>query len=500
LPQSIQEVLILGDQHVTLTGSDAADSWKLTVGSGGATIYMGAGRDHLYFFKGGVTAYGGGGDDSLYVGDGADELYGDQGKDSLTTGKGDDRIFGGDGDDTLDAGVGNDTLDGGAGADVYYGDAGDDLYMIEQGDRIDPDTNTNVNWGNDTIQSSLARMGADWIYYFATNFFSTATQALHIVDMKFNDSTILATRFDDTLDGSGADTLIGGEGDDVYVINSFDVVIRENQRSGHDEIRFQADKGPFPDNGVYQLPDDVEDIRISASLNSLTVLGNDGNNLIWMNGDDQNRIDGGRGADTMQGGNGNDTYVVDSAGDRVIEAEHDKRDVVHAYIARYTLPENVERLFAALGVDSVMRGNALDNLILGNAGDDVLSGLGGNDSLAGYSGHDTLTGGAGADDFAFGFGRLADSADVITDFEQAVDTIILSSSDKGAFASLPLNALSASAFRLGGAALDADDRILYDKATGALSFDVDGNGTVQAVLIATLQNRPDLSAGDFWVI
>ncbi|HEY5710537.1 MAG TPA: hypothetical protein VIT38_01475, partial [Allosphingosinicella sp.] len=59
---------------------------------------------------------------------------------------------------------------------------------------------------------------------------------------------------------------------------------------------------------------------------------------------------------------------------------------------------------------------------------------------------------------------------------------------------------SANAFVNGATALDADDRILYDTATGNLFFDADGNGAGTAVLFATLQGHPPIAASDFIVI
>jgi Ca2+-binding RTX toxin-like protein len=60
--------------------------------------------------------------------------------------------------------------------------------------------------------------------------------------------------------------------------------------------------------------------------------------------------------------------------------------------------------------------------------------------------------------------------------------------------------LSASAFVVGNAALDADDRIIYNQAAGQLWFDADGNGAGDPVLFATLGNQPTITAGDFVVI
>ena len=63
-----------------------------------------------------------------------------------------------------------------------------------------------------------------------------------------------------------------------------------------------------------------------------------------------------------------------------------------------------------------------------------------------------------------------------------------------------LGALNANAFVTGTAAQDADDRIIYDSATGKLFFDADGSGAGAAVLFATLDAGLALTASDFTVI
>jgi Ca2+-binding RTX toxin-like protein len=61
--------------------------------------------------------------------------------------------------------------------------------------------------------------------------------------------------------------------------------------------------------------------------------------------------------------------------------------------------------------------------------------------------------------------------------------------------------LKAAAFFIGTVAHDADDRIVYNKATGALFFDVDGSGAHAAIQFATLSKRPaNLAANHFVVI
>jgi serralysin len=79
----------------------------------------------------------------------------------------------------------------------------------------------------------------------------------------------------------------------------------------------------------------------------------------------------------------------------------------------------------------------------------------------------------------------------------ADDTVQL---DNAVFTGLAAGALAAGAFRTGAAAADADDRIIYNSATGALLFDADGNGAGAAVQFATLSAGLAMAAGEFTVI
>jgi Ca2+-binding RTX toxin-like protein len=57
--------------------------------------------------------------------------------------------------------------------------------------------------------------------------------------------------------------------------------------------------------------------------------------------------------------------------------------------------------------------------------------------------------------------------------------------------------LAEGAFQLGTAAADADDRIIYDSATGKLFYDADGNAAGAQVLFAQVTAGTALTDVDF---
>ena len=117
--------------------------------------------------------------------------------------------------------------------------------------------------------------------------------------------------------------------------------------------------------------------------------------------------------------------------------------------------------------------------------------------LDGKGGNDVLQGREGADRFGFTTALGAGNVDLILDFQPGVDTIAL---DDAVFAALAAGRARAGAFVIGAAAQDADDRIVYNPATGQLFFDADGSGAGAAIQFATLQAGLDLTAGDFTVL
>ncbi|MER9677550.1 calcium-binding protein, partial [Mesorhizobium sp. M0208] len=221
-------------------------------------------------------------------------------------------------------------------------------------------------------------------------------------------------------------------------------------------------------------------INLTGNEFAQTIQGNAGANI----------INGRGGADTMTGYGGNDTYYVDNAGDKVNEAVGGGTDKVLASVSHALAAGSQIELLATINASATtainLTGNAFAQTIQGNAGANVINGGGGADILTGYGGNDA---------FVFNTALGAGNIDRITDFNKLQDKIHL---DDGIFKGLPVGALSQAAFYAGTAAHDSSDHIIYNSATGALSFDSDGIGGTAQTQFATLF-PPSLSAASFYV-
>lgn len=135
------------------------------------------------------------------------------------------------------------------------------------------------------------------------------------------------------------------------------------------------------------------------------------------------------------------------------------------------------------GADMLLGYAGADTLI-GGAGADVLRGGAANDLLRGGTGNDTLTGDAGADVFRFD-SATSTNLDKITDFNAAVqhDKIQLENS---IFAKLAAGTLGTANYVEGTSAVDGNDYVIYDPASGKLYYDADGSGAGAKVQLATL--------------
>lgn len=327
--------------------------------------------------------------------------------------------------------------------------------------------------------------------------------------------TLRGDEGNDTLAGGlGGDTLRGGEGRDVLAggagNNTLDgggSVDRVSYAWAASGVAVSLDLTDWQATGVStDLLIAVEDLdgsaygdRLQGSIGSNTLRGLAGND----------RLDGFLGNDTLDGGTGNDVLIGGRGADVLIggagfdtASYADSRQAVTVSLARPGFNRGDAAGDTFDGIEAVVGGAGNDTLA-GAGGGERLSGGKGNDTLRGLTGKDVLEGGAGDDRFVFDTAlNAATNADRITDFRAADDTIVLA---KAIFSAAGLGAvgstLSSAAFKnLSVGAVDRDDRILYDAATGALHYDADGSGRGFApVLFATLEGSPVVTAADFTI-
>lgn len=158
------------------------------------------------------------------------------------------------------------------------------------------------------------------------------------------------------------------------------------------------------------------------------------------------------------------------------------------------------RATICIGPDTIIEraiGSNGNDRLTGNSAANILKGGKGNDILNGDGGSDTLVGGLGRDTFVFSKAPSKSNFDRIVDFVAKDDTIKL---ENAVFKGLKAGPLAANAFYVGAAAQDSSDRIVYNKATGILSYDPDGIGGKAQVDVAVLSKKPALTFADFIVI
>ena len=166
--------------------------------------------------------------------------------------------------------------------------------------------------------------------------------------------------------------MIGGTGDDIYLVDNAGGVVTEKSNEGNDAVNAAI---------TYTLAINVENLTLTGT-SSINGIGNSGNNIITGNAGN-NILEGGGGADTMIGGTGDDAYVVDNTGDVVTDSANEGTDAVNTSV-NYTLGANIENL-TLMGVGSINgTGNSGDNLITGNVGNNTLDGSAGAELHGGW--------------------------------------------------------------------------------------------------------------------
>lgn len=457
---------------------------------GGGTIIGGQGHDAIYGQSGDLID-GGGGNDTIFSSYGDSTIAGGQGDDSIQGWSG-DVIDGGAGNDAIRAGEGS-TVQGGAGDDTIRlpglfgtdgavsidGGEGTDTLLIDEfvygfGNSFDGIERIELNgilWVTESVVvdqtgANLVEIGLDRSSSAVQLVIGIEGDRLTLSDFKleglpddalntivlWGDETadsIVGSSYSDYLDGYGGDDLLkGGDGADGL-----------EGRAGADTL---AGGGG--------------DDFLLGNVDADSLTGGDGNDT----------LNGGAGADTMKGGDGDDLYYVDDAADVVHDGAGRGTDRVSASVS-CTLGAGLENLTLTGSADIDGTGNASANVIAGGEGRNVLDG---------GRGADTLTGGEGRDLFAFSSTLEETNVDHLTDFGEG-DRLRL---DSSVFSGFAAGGLGPGKFVLGTEAQDANDRVVYDAATGSLWFDRDGSGEAAAVLFAILDGAPELTSRDFVIV
>jgi Ca2+-binding RTX toxin-like protein len=253
--------------------------------------------------------------------------------------------------------------------------------------------------------------------------------------------------------------------------------------------------------------------------------GSDEDNDIYGNGGNDS-LKGYGGADNLDGGDGVDTASYDgspfgvtvslltgftSGGDATGDTFVSIENLTGSIHDDQLQGDNGGNILHGQGGGDTIHGMGGPDYLYGDWGDDYLYGLQdddqlfggpGNDVLSGDAGNDIMTGGdpvGGAQD-TFMFTAALDAAtnvDIITDFNSLDDTIWLGSA---IFTTLtPGNIIGANQFCIGDAALDGDDRIVYDQANGEIMYDPDGTGAAAAILFAQVTPGLAIAYDDFLV-
>ncbi|BCM24952.1 calcium-binding protein [Methyloradius palustris] len=205
---------------------------------------------------------------------------------------------------TLTGNAGNNILDGGLGADTMSGGAGNDTYIV---DNLGDVVTEAANAGTDTVNVALATVGGT--YTVVTNVENATlinTVAYNLTGNSGN-NVLIGNASNNILNGvAGADSMLGGLGDDTYVVDNVADVVTEYAGEGTDTVLSSI---------TYTLGNNLENLTLTGTAalngtgNSLdnVLTGNSGANSLT-GGAGNDTFIGGLGADTLTGGTGNDTY------------------------------------------------------------------------------------------------------------------------------------------------------------------------------------------------
>jgi serralysin len=421
----------------------------------------------------------------------------------------------------------------------------------------------NMGEGRDVVITSFEMSGTfnlgggDDFFASAGSIFGPSFNRITVFGGAGNDLIVVTTencvyqggRGNDIFVSDGANnTFDGGGGNDTYSAEAAERPANIDLAAGTAFARFNLVSDVFTN--IENVRGSQSDDRIFGDSGNNRIDGLEGNDAI--DGDSGNdTISGGAGVNELFGNAGIDTLVVvgnissktpvspdtirvigtldgvafdhiASGFEQVLDndnltsvasfmGETDTIGVQQPHIAESPVLAAINGFAAGLTLNGTNSANTLN----GSSGHDDIAGLGGNDTLNGNDGDDEIFGGEGADTINGGPGvdkltgganndtfvfstALAGGVDLIPDYNVAQDTIHIKSNLVG---NLPAGSLGARRFKnTAQGAIDANDRIIYNKANGQLIFDSNGSRALGGVLIARLPANLAMVASEIVIV
>ena len=277
-------------------------------------------------------------------------------------------------------------------ANSMVGTSANNSFVVDHGE----DTITEgANQGVDSVTSSVSYVLPSNVENLTLTGFVNLTGTGNALD-----NVIVGNAGNNLIDGLGGyDTLRGGAGDDVYVIDPRYDTVAELSGQGVDTVLTEWD---------YVLPDNVENLTVNTRwFRSISLTGNGMANVITIPyaGISGSELDGAGGADTMIAYDTGTIFHVDEAGDVLLGTPG---HVVSSL--DWTLAPGWQDLVLIGSADHGV-GNAGANELVGSSNPDRLEGLDGDDTFRAAQGFwskqstlyydstgpDTLVGGRGSD-------------------------------------------------------------------------------------------------------
>jgi len=440
-----------GNDTVLVGGGHYGDGWAVD------SINLGNGNNKITTTTGGVTSItANGGNDTLIGGSAAGNQWGSA-VEMVNLGGGNNYVS---------------TAEGWIGHIVTYD--GNDTVITGSGSNSNNSAvdGINLGHGNNTITTGSGWVGSIQTYNGADTV-SIGSGGSDQINLGKGNNTITTTTgwVGSIRTYSGDDTLTVGAGDaDGWAIDSINL--------GRGTNTVTTTTGWV---GSIQTYGGVDTVTIGSGGADQIALGGGNDTLIINTQAFKAGTSGvaGQGSVLAQGGGGTDTVDFSAV----------TKDLTVKLDAGYVESAGLGKL--SLTAFEILKGGGGNDQLVGSTYDETISG---------GLGRDVLTGGAGADKFLFNAMETSANRDTITDFAVAEDKIQFS---KSVFTGLTGNAVTAAMFATAMGAMMASTRLIYNSATGVLSYDADGSGSQsRAIEIARIgeTNHPQLGATDFEIV